>query len=265
MTKTTTQYRVSRALTFDEMRVIVGNARDANTTGHLVTGIVADLYNALLGDEHRSIADLDVHRPLRPSEYAIPSTQWEAIMREATGRAAEWGTSVETGLELINVKPDVYDDPQATAPPADTTDHRPSMLTLHVTRDAVDTIAGVDQYLGRLAGVYGPDSHVYRTAADSWLRQLPLLFSLGMGANTTVRRDGWPDSLSLVVETASGTVFGIIFHRHRRHCTIPGCQATIGDDGTVRDLDEHTPVADHQHRPSHPLGAPTPGEWLAHS
>jgi hypothetical protein len=265
MTKTTTRYRVSRALTFDEMHVIVGNARRATTTGHLVTGVVADLYNALLGDEHRSIADLDVHRPLRPSEYAIPTSQWEAIMHEATGRAAEWGTSVETGLELINLKPDTYDAADAPVPESDTGDHRPSMLDLHVTREAVDTIAGVNQYLGRLATAYGPDSPVYRTAVDSWLRQLPLLFTLGMGATMMVRRDGWPDSLSLVVETASGTVFGIIFHRHRRHCTIPGCHATIGDDGSIHPLDGQPPVADHEHRPSYPVGAPAPGEWIAHS
>lgn len=265
MSAPTVRYRVGRALTFDEMHMIVGNARRAATTGQLVLGIVADLYNALLGDEHRSIADLDVSRPLRPSEYAIPTSQWEAIMREAIGRAAEWGTSVDVGLELINVKPDTYDDPQATAPPADTTDRRPTMLALHITREAVDTIAGVNQYLRRLATVYGPDSEVYRTAVDSWSQQLTLLFNLGMGDTITVHRDGWPDSLSLVADTASGVAFGIIFHHQRRHCTIAGCQAGIGDDGTVRDLDEHTPLADHQHRPSYPLGAPAPGEWLAHS
>ncbi|MBT8228377.1 MAG: hypothetical protein KJO75_23190 [Dactylosporangium sp.] len=265
MTRTTTRYRVSRALTGDEMRMIVDNARRSATTGQLVFGIVADLYNALLDDDHRSIADLDVNRPLRPGEYAIPTTQWEAIMHEATGRAAAWGTSAATGLELVNVKPDTYDDPQASTPPADTDDHRPTSLALHVTREAVDTVRDVTQYLGALATGYGPDSDVYRHAADSWLRHLPLLFNLGLGGDTIVRRDGGAGSLSLLVETASGTVFGIIFHQHRRHCLVPGCPATIDDHGTVGDLDERTPIADHQHRPSSPLCAPAPGEWLAHS
>ncbi|MBN1174307.1 MAG: hypothetical protein JXA67_19210 [Micromonosporaceae bacterium] len=40
MSAPTVRYRVSRALTFDELQVIVGNVRRATTTGHLVTGIV---------------------------------------------------------------------------------------------------------------------------------------------------------------------------------------------------------------------------------
>jgi hypothetical protein len=230
MSAPTMRYLVSRALTLEEMNLIVGQVRRAVSTRQLLGGALMALYDTVLG----------ASRPIVADRYAIPGCQWEVIMREVTGRAAEWGTSVEVGLELINRKPDTYDDPLAPIPPGDTVDHRPARLSLQVTREAVDTITNIDRYLGGLAAVYGRDSDVYRTAADSWIRQVTVLFSLGMGAHTIVRRDGGPGSLSLVAETASGLVFGIVFH-------------------------QRADLADHDHDSSHPLGSPAPGEWLAHS
>ena len=149
--------------------------------------------------------------------------------------------------------------------PPDRPHHRPSVYLLHVTREAVDTIAAVDQYLAARRAHYGATSQIYRTAADVLVPPATLLFGMGLGADTVIRPDGCPASLSLAVQTASGMVFGIIFHRHRRHCVVPGCDATINDDGTVRFLDHESAVDDHEHQPSYPRTAPAPCEWQYHS
>jgi hypothetical protein len=57
----------------------------------------------------------------------------------------------------------------------------------------------------------------------------------------------------------------VIFHEARRVCTVAGCPAVIGDDGTASATPSRTVVAEHEHQPSYPLGSTQPGDWSAHT
>jgi hypothetical protein len=72
--------------------------------------------------------------------------------------------------------------------------------------------------------------------------------------------------LSLICTAGNRLVFGLIFHGRRRICTNTACEAYINDDGRVWSCNyERFPPLDHEHTPSYPLDAPTPGTWSFHS
>jgi hypothetical protein len=86
---------------------------------------------------------------------------------------------------------------------------------------------------------------------------------MDFGSQTQISRD---EDLSLVVQTASGLVYGIFFHRTPRRCAHDGCQVLIDDDGTARTAWTDAPACpDGQHAPTYPLDAPPPGTWSFHS
>jgi hypothetical protein len=261
MTTTGPTYRVQRPLTEKELTDIVAGVEAATNIAELVGGAVRNILNPLLADIGASIDDFDAEHQLRPGDYAIPTSQWTALADAITGRAAEWGASVEAGLALISVGPSSYDDPNVPAPAILVPDRRPAVHLLQVTREAVDVIGACVRHVADLGHFYGQGSDIYREALTSWHQCVTGLFTMNMGADTRITVDG---TLSLLVSCANGYVYGVIFHGQHRRCTIDGCQTTIRDDGTTYPATPST-TDDHEHRPSYPLGAPQPGRWSVHS
>jgi hypothetical protein len=253
-----------RVLTTDDLHVIQDAAEAAENTGHLLRTAVTALYTALRDrpdhlsqDERPSPAQL-----IRPGDYAIPSSQWQAILAVITGRAQAWGTAAEVGLELaLNLMPSHYDDPDVPEPDLPLPDHRPTEHRVTFTRDAIDVITACQTHLQRLRDHYHPTSATYRIAADSWHDRLAGLLSANTGADTHVNSYG---NLGLLVRTSSGLFYALVFHADPRHCTTTECGALIDDDATPRAARTST-VLDHDHTPSYPVGAPTPGHWSLHS
>jgi hypothetical protein len=253
---------VKRPLTDAEMEALLTAISNAASTADLLHVAVIDLYTALLADEGKTLADFNADHRLDPSRYAIPEIQRSAIETAITDRAAQWGTSAELALQLVDLMPSSYDDPAVKAPVVPHTDHRPHLHQLEVTREAIDAMAAVDSHIGALGQFYGHDSAVYLEALESWHTQLSHLFALGFGAYTRISRDG---DRSLLVRTGCGLVYGVVFHGQHRRCTDPDCGALIADDGTATAFSSTTAVRDHEHRPSYPLNGPRPGSWSFHS
>ncbi len=265
MTTTDDHYRVKRPLTSREIDTVLAAVNDTAATAELLTRALLNramraVFTALLAGTGTTWDDFDAEHRLDPAAFAIPTAQWQTIVEAITSRAQEWGTAVTLALDLINVMPSAYEDPNIAAPVVQTVDRRPYVHDMHITREAVDVIAACDAHVQALGACYGQDSQIYLDALHSWHHQLTLLFTMNMGADTHISKDG---TLSLYVTTASGYVFGIIFHGHRRHCTVDGCGVTINDNGTTPAGTE--PAAGHQHAPSYPLDAPQPGQWSYHS
>jgi hypothetical protein len=262
MTSHTPAYRVQRALRPEELQSILERISAATDTHALFIATVYGALGPLLADDGIAVADLGPDRKANPSHYAIPTSQWQAIVGAATDRAAAWGTGVHLGFAFANVMPMFYDDPDGSAPEVPRRDYRPLMHELHVSREACDVIAACEAHIQALREYYGTDSQTYQQAADSWHYQLAQLFSMSFGADTHIRRD---DDLSLIVTTGGGTIYGLIFHAHRRHCMAETCSARIRDDATAYPSYLGAPVAEHDHIPSYPLNAPQPGIWSFHS
>lgn len=259
MTTANPTYRVRRALTEQELRVIIAGIEQATTSTDLLGATLRNIFSPLLADIGLSLDDFTTGSRLRPTDYAIPASQWTALQEAIINQATAWGAGIEVGLELINLGPATYDDPHAPTPQVAVTDRRPPAHLLHVTRDAVDTIAACTRHLADLGCFYGPTSDIHREALASWQHCLTSVFSMGFGAETRITVDG---NLSLLVTCASGFVYAIIFHGQQRRCTITGCPATIRDDGTT---DPPATPDGHEHRPSYPLDGPRPGTWSLHS
>jgi len=255
--------RVRRPLTADELHTILSAVRDAADTRQLLTTAVRALYTALLADTGHTFDNLPAGEQIDPGEYAIPTSQWQAILAAITGRAHAWGTAAEVGLELaLNLMPSHYDDPQTPVPDLPLPDYRPLERTLTLSREAVDVIDACETHLAQLRSFYGPASDTYQTALHSWHRNLAGLFTMNTGADTHIGKDG---ELSLFVRTSSGLVYGLIFHGATRHCTTSGCDALINDDGTAQPSHHGAAALDHKHTPSYPLDGPRPGGWSFHS
>lgn len=251
-----------RALTARELDTIHERIRDAADTGHLLHDAVGAVYTALLSDTGRSLHSFDEHHRLDVTAFAIPTNQWTAIVAAMTRRAEQWGTGAPLALELINVMPSSYDDPDTPTPQLPLPDYRPTTYRLHIHRDAVDVIAACEAHLTALHDFYGPTSMVLQQASRSWHRNLAGLFVHTTGIDTHISKDG---PMSLYVQTSGGLVYGLIFHGALRRCTTPRCAALIDDTGAVDPSPSGAPVLQHPHTPSYPIGAPQPGEWSIHS
>jgi hypothetical protein len=252
-----------RSLSEPELATILSAIDAAGTTRDVFAAVVTTVYDALLADAGLSIATLPAGQKLDPTAFQIPCGQWQAIAQAAVNRAAQWGTGAQLALEMVNVMPSTYDDPTAVLPVLDLPDRWPYVHDLHVSREAADVIAACTAHVEALADCYGFGSDRHRRAERSWLAGLTQLFSLGMGAETHISRDG---ELSLLVRTGSGYVYGLIFHGDTRTCTAgDGCTAVIDDTGTARACGSSSVVADHIHVSAFPIGAPRPGQWSVHS
>jgi hypothetical protein len=251
-----------RVLTTAELDAILDAVAAASSTADTVCRALTGVYDALLADLGLSLADVTADNRIDPRAHAIPTAQWSAIVDAVTERAAEWGTGAELGLALVDRMPSHYPHPAVTVTPRLRTDRRPPLHTLDVTKEAVDVIAACDSHIRRLADFYGPASPIHLDALTSWHSHLARLFSMGLGAYTTISRDG---DLSLFVSSASGLVFGLIFHGARRRCTDPDCGAFLADDGTATGHTSGASVREHPHLASYPLDGPRPGTWAFHS
>ncbi|GGJ89915.1 hypothetical protein GCM10010123_19670 [Pilimelia anulata] len=227
----------------------------------LMAAAITAVYTPLVAAVGGTFALADYSRGLiRPADYSIPTVQWEAICAAVALRAEQWGTQVMFALELVAHMPAQHQDPTVPAPKLEIPDRRPLIHQLDVDRDAVDVIAACSRHVQNLADYFGAGSPAHTDALQSWERQLSRLFLMGLGAHSKVRRDG---PLSLIVATAAGVTFGLIFHSLRRRCTVSGCAAWIADDGKVSGTRGGPPG--HAHVPNYPLGAPQPGTWRFHS
>jgi hypothetical protein len=236
---------VRRVLSPEDLHRIHAAIRDAADTRQLLGTTLNALYTALSTDTDPAAG------PIIPGRYAIPTSQWQAILAAITRRAEAWGTAAEVGLELAtNLMPAHYDDPAVPAPDLPLPDYRPLEHRLTLSRDAVDVITACEAHLSRLRACYGPASEVYQSALHSWHRNLAALLTMNTGADTRV---------------GTGLLYALIFHGATRRCTTAGCDALIDDDGTARPARTGAPVLDHEHTPSYPAGAARPGVWFVHS
>jgi hypothetical protein len=262
MTAPTGGYRVKRPLAATEIELVLDAVNRATTSAELIASVIRVIFTALLSDVGQRLEDLGPEHRINPDEYAIPQTQWDAVMTAITNRADEWGTAAQLALDLIDKMPAGYDDPAVPAPAIAVHDRRPYVHNIRVSRAAVDVVAACETHLASLAACYGATSPIYHHALTTWHRNLSMLFSMGLGADPRVTADG---DQSLLVVTGSGYVYAITWHPARRRCTVDGCTTTIHDDGTIDPPTPGDQAAGHEHRPSYPIGAPPPGEWVAHS
>ncbi|WP_147339714.1 hypothetical protein [Actinomadura spongiicola] len=259
----TTTYRAQRALTGDELTAIRKQTEAAGSPAEIVATVVRAVFTVLLAPLGESLDDYNRDRQLIPGQFAIPQTQWEAISDAALNRADTFAARALLALELIDVMPCTYPDPDAPVPPVERVDQRPYEHVLTVAREATDVIAAASAHCDRLGAAFGVGSPEYREAVTSWQHGLSRLFAMGLGARTYVTRDG---ELSLLVRCEPGFVYGIVFHPVQRRCTRDGCRAVINDDGHAWTyLRDDPKCPDGDHTPSYPLDAPHPGIWQFHS
>ena len=262
MTDTTT-YRVRRALTDAEMTAIRTAIEGSGSTAEILAAAVHAVFTALLAPLGESLADYSAERKLDPAAFAIPQPQWEAITEDCMSWADAYGGRMLVAMELINAMPSSYHDASVSVTPTAAADHRPYEHVLTVSREATDVIAAAARHCTELARHFGTGSREYQDAAGSWLKNLTQMFSMAFGAQTRVSRDG---ELSLLVCSATGFTYGIIFHPDRRRCTRAGCKAVINDDGHAWTyMPDDATCPDGHHAPSYPLDAPQPGTWSFHS
>jgi hypothetical protein len=254
-------HRVQRPLTQDELDAVQASIAAATDPDDLVNRVQWQVLTPLLRDAGISPESFDAEPPIDLRQFAIPTGQWQAILSAAIDRAGQWGAAPAV-LDLINVAPATYDDPDVPVPNIPTVDYRPPVLNLRITREASDIIAGSEAHLHALAIHYGTHSDAFQTALTSWHQNLVLLLLMGLGADTHITAG---DNHSLLVRTASGLIYGIVFHPDARRCSLDGCTAVIADDGTTEPATSGAPNVDHEHQPSYPLTAPPPGHWTAHS
>lgn len=240
---------VRRPLTSQELADIYAAIAAATNPGNLVVATITATYTPLLASLGRTIDTLG-SEPINPNDFAVPSSQWQAVVAVATNRAHEWGAAVDVSLYLVNTMPSSYDDPSIPDPTPEMPDRRPDMHHLHVSRMAIDVIEACADHVTALGLHFGIDSDIYRRAATTWQYHLAQLFSMRFGGETTITADG---RMSLLVTAATGHVYGLIFHGTPRTCL--GCGTVITDNGDP----------EHIHQPSYPIDAPQPGEWSAHS
>lgn len=253
--------RVHRPLTTAELDTVLAGIATATNADELVQRVRWNVLNPLLKDAGIAPESLDPDTPLDLSRFAIPATQWQGILATAVDRGGEWGAAPVV-FDLIAITPTTYADPDVPVPDIPAVDHRPRILDLHISREASDVIAACEAHIHAVRAHYGNQSAAYEVALTSWHRNLVLLLLTGLGAETHVSAG---ENLNLLVRTASGLTYGIVFHPEPRRCTLPGCAAVIDDDGTAHPGGSGAVVADHQHQPSYPLRAPRPGSWTAHS
>lgn len=258
----TTTYRVQRALTRTELASILAAISNADSIPAVPSAVITAMYTALLEPLGESLADYGPDRRLDPGAFAIPASQWTAVSEAAMAKADAVGGRMGIVMELVDRMPSAYEDPVAPVPDPPP-DQRPCEHVLTVSREATDVIAAASRHCAALASYYGQESRECREAVQSWQHHLSQVFSMSFGADTRISRDG---GLSLLISTASGLTYGLIFHPDARRCTAKGCTAVIDDDGTARAQWPGAPTCpDGQHVPSYPLGAPRPGSWSFHS
>ncbi|MDP9792595.1 hypothetical protein J2S43_001107 [Catenuloplanes nepalensis] len=251
-------HHVRRPLTAAELEYVGWRINRSPDLPTLLHSVAAAVFDALLADLNDTYDSHGPSRPLDRRQIAIPQTQWTAIATAMTDRAHLWGSTIELGLELGNVMPSSYDDPDVAAPHLTPGDGRPHMMRLQVSREAAEEIAACEAHIQALADTYGSSSARHHDASASWRRQLAALFTIPWGSRAVVHRDG-PFALRVSAEDGSGV--SVIFHGEQRHCTVAGCHATTDAGTRWRPASADTGALHHTHEPSFPFDAPQPGSW----
>ena len=172
-TPTSTAPQVRRPLTSTELdRIRERIHGDAAGPHELVEAVVTAVFDALLTGRGQAYRDQDDALFDRGS-YAIPVSQWTAIVTAVTDRAYTWGAAASAGMDLAALLPAGYDDPAVPTPLFKPIDDNPHLVRLDISRDATATVASCQQYLIDLADAYGTGSDHYRDAAASWSRSSP--------------------------------------------------------------------------------------------
>ena len=231
---------------------------DAAGPQELVTAVVTAVFDALLTDQSRTYRQHQDDALFDRSRYAIPVSQWTAIVTTVTDRAYTWGAATSTGMNLAALLPASYDDPAVPTPLLQPISGSSHLVRLDISREATATVASCQQHLIELADAYGTDSDHYRNAAASWSLQLTALISAPPGVHRVLHPDG---PLSLYVSTDDAGHYGIVFEPLARHCTVAGCHAVTAAGGQWQPSCPDAVVIDHEHQPSHPADGPQPGRW----
>ncbi|MFG1995238.1 hypothetical protein ACGFJ7_35215 [Actinoplanes sp. NPDC048988] len=251
---------VRRPLSDSELDIVRARIHeDAAGPYELVDAVVTAVFDALLTDQGVTYRDHRDDALFDRNNYAIPVTQWTAIVTTVTDRAYTWGAAASAGMNLAALLPASYDDPAVPTPLLTLVDTQPHLVRLDISRDATATVAACQQHLVDLADAYGTDSDLYRVAAASWSLQLTALISAPPGAHRVLHPDG---PLSLYVSTDDAGHYGIVFDPLAPHCTVEGCHA-VAADGQWQPSHRDATVIDHEHQPSHPADGPQPGRWEA--
>ncbi|MEU7906400.1 hypothetical protein [Actinoplanes sp. NPDC049118] len=235
---------------------------DADCPRALVDAVVTTVFDALLADSGQTLRDRSPGEGFDRSRYAIPVSQWTAIVMAVTDHAYAWDAAVSTGMVLAALMPAAYDDPAVPTPHLGTPDTHLHILRLDIGRGAAAMITACGNHLTALANAYGADSTRYRMAAISWVQQLIALLTSPPGARHVLHPDG---PLSLYASTDDGYHYGIAFQPEPRRCTAVGCHAVTTDPGVGARWQPATPgafVGEHEHLPSYPFDAPQPGRWI---
>ncbi|MEV4708199.1 hypothetical protein [Actinoplanes sp. NPDC049316] len=232
---------------------------DALGPQELVTAVVTAVFDALLTGQARTYRDVRDDALFDRDNYAIPASQWTAIVTTVTDRAYTWGAATSTGMDLAALLPTSYDDPAVPTPLLKPIDDNPKLRRLDISSDATATVASCQQHLIELAAAYGTDSDLYRDATASWSLQLTNLISGPPSAHRVLHPDG---PLSLYVSTDDASHYSIAFEPLAPHCTVAGCHAVTAADGHWQPSHPDATVLDHEHQPSHPADGPQPGRWI---
>ncbi|WP_432830826.1 hypothetical protein [Dactylosporangium sp. CA-092794] len=109
-----------RTLTGAQMTTIQHAIQAVDEPATLLATVLAHVYDALLQQEGRRLADLRGSGRIHPEDWQIPVTQWDAIADAASRRAEVWGTDAQARADLLDRMPGVFDDPEAPTdtPPA---------------------------------------------------------------------------------------------------------------------------------------------------
>ncbi len=250
---------VRRPLTSTELDTICEQIHgDAPGPHKLVDAVVTAVFDALLTGRGRTYRDHHDDALFNRDNYAIPVSQWTAIVTTVTDRAYTWGAATSTGMDLAALLPASYDDPAVPTPILKPRGNRPHLVRLDISRDATTTVASCQQHLIELADAYGTDSDHYRDAAASWSLQLTNLINVPPGVHRVLHPDG---PLSLYVSTDDADHYGIVFEPIARYCTVADCHAVAVADGPWQTSCPDATVLDHEHQPSYPIDGPQPGRW----
>lgn len=135
----------------------------------------------------------------------------------------------------------------------------PDWHKIKVHRMATETIAEMHKRVQDLGIHYGVDHKWTTDAMQSLVWNLSQLFGMFFGSESTITKDS---DLSLFVQTSSGFVYGMIFHRVYRHCTT--CGVTQGYETYA--IEDHRVICGRdKHSWDYGEDQPVPGTWSFHS
>src|SRR6187401_141374 len=100
-------------MTCDELTAIREQIQAAGSPAEIVATVARAVFTALLTPLGESLNDYNRDRQLIPGQFAIPQTQWEAICDAALERADAFAARALLALELVDVMPCTYPDPDA--------------------------------------------------------------------------------------------------------------------------------------------------------